>query len=299
MERCAEKPRAHSGEAGRGFVLLAAGLVACGGASRVGPVSPADQPTGNVSHLAAAAPTPPAPEPLELEGDGASPETAVRACGETRSDYDFVARYRCPDGSMPLGGDRMRGGGARIGNVGAGPDGHILDLYEVPCADGPVRLYVDMYHCGEGWADRGHLSPEQLLEVARDIRLVQSLPQGQAVLLADLRRWVETTDQVVVTVCPSLLPMIAPDSTGDPAFFAAQYALGMAGRRIERPDTDEREVQLAGVESAVRMYEVSRDFSLVSPNPDLDALLEASRRGALDAVVGAAVDACIASSTAL
>ena len=36
---------------------------------------------------------------------------------------------------------------SRVGNVGAGEDGHIIDLYEVTVSDGKkVRLYIDMYH---------------------------------------------------------------------------------------------------------------------------------------------------------
>src|SRR5262245_39763609 len=57
--------------------------------------------------------------------DGSSPATAYRACAQSRSDYQFVADTRCRDGSRPLGGDRHAGGGARLGNVGQGPDGHI------------------------------------------------------------------------------------------------------------------------------------------------------------------------------
>jgi hypothetical protein len=37
----------------------------------------------------------------------------------------------------------------RLGSVGSGPDGHILDLYEITSSDGrKYQLYMDMYHPG-------------------------------------------------------------------------------------------------------------------------------------------------------
>ena len=77
------------------------------------------------------------------------------ACGP-RDSYRYVAaEFRCPDGSNPLGGDEMAGRNARTGNVGANQTGHIIDLYQVPCATGPVDVFVDMYGCPEMEATLG------------------------------------------------------------------------------------------------------------------------------------------------
>ena len=76
-------------------------------------------------------------------------EHPVPACGP-RDSYDYVAsRFRCPDGANPLGGDPRAGQAARLGNVGANSEGHVIDVYRVPCASGPVDVYVDMYGCPE------------------------------------------------------------------------------------------------------------------------------------------------------
>jgi hypothetical protein len=84
---------------------------------------------------------------VALEGIGMDREHPVPACGP-RDSYDYVAsRFRCPDGTNPLGGDPRAGQAARLGNVGANASGHIIDVYRVPCASGPVDVYVDMYGC--------------------------------------------------------------------------------------------------------------------------------------------------------
>src|SRR6188472_3924704 len=57
---------------------------------------------------------------------GQTIEDAVKLClvdsATPRTDYPFIANYRCSDGSRPLGGDPMRGAAARLRNVGPGPD---------------------------------------------------------------------------------------------------------------------------------------------------------------------------------
>jgi hypothetical protein len=82
-------------------------------------------------------------------GSGRTIEDPVSACGPRDSYLYVAAEFRCPDGGNPLGGDPMAGARARVGNVGENSTGHIIDLYRVPCASGPVDVYVDMYGCPE------------------------------------------------------------------------------------------------------------------------------------------------------
>lgn len=81
-------------------------------------------------------------------------ENPIPACGPGES-YQIVANYRCDDGSQPLGGNPRAGAQARLGSsrphMKVDPmdfmNSHIVDVYEVPCASGPVTLYVCLYHC--------------------------------------------------------------------------------------------------------------------------------------------------------
>ena len=100
---------------------------------------------------------PPVEAPLRTEpvvGSGATREDPIRTCGARRS-YEIVASLRCTDGSVPLNGEWDRAKQARTGTTGPGPDGHMLDLYYLPCAVNPPAVYVDIFHCRGGRPD-GH-----------------------------------------------------------------------------------------------------------------------------------------------
>lgn len=97
---------------------------------------------------------------------GSTPATALNVCtpdGETA----YLARLRCPDGRAPkfersgsVGPrrdpqtkqeeDLMSKHAIEMAKVKPGePDFHILDAFEVTCADGKHEVFLDMYHCGE------------------------------------------------------------------------------------------------------------------------------------------------------
>ena len=62
-------------------------------------------------------------------------------CAEPKGERAYLARLRCRDGQAPTYG--------RMGSTSGGPDGHILDLYDVTCPRGRnLTLFMDMYHLG-------------------------------------------------------------------------------------------------------------------------------------------------------
>ncbi|MCY1061569.1 hypothetical protein [Nannocystis sp. SCPEA4] len=77
---------------------------------------------------------------------GSSKEHPLPTC-DTNGSYGAVADAECEDGSRPFDGDLSSAKGARRGSVGADKDGHVIDLYEVPCPEGPKEIFVDMYAC--------------------------------------------------------------------------------------------------------------------------------------------------------
>lgn len=84
---------------------------------------------------------------------GSSKDRPLLACGTTGS-YVAVADAECEDGTRPFDGDIPSGMKARRGNVGANKDGHVIDLYEVPCPEGPQKIFVDMYACDRAQPSR-------------------------------------------------------------------------------------------------------------------------------------------------
>ena len=97
---------------------------------------------------------PPPMQPDPVTRPGATRAYPIRTCG-ARQSYRLVASIQCRDGSAPLAGDWRQASRARSGSVGPGPDGHIQDLYRVPCPEGPLPVYVDMYHCPGGGSPLG------------------------------------------------------------------------------------------------------------------------------------------------
>jgi hypothetical protein len=57
-----------------------------------------------------------------------------------RGEYAYLGRLRCADGQHPAA--------TRVGNVGTGVYGNIVDLFQVTCPGAAVAVYMDMYHDG-------------------------------------------------------------------------------------------------------------------------------------------------------
>jgi hypothetical protein len=58
-----------------------------------------------------------------------------------KGEYTYLHRLRCADGQAPAAN--------RVGNVGTGVYGNIVDLFRVTCAGAAtVEIYMDMYHDG-------------------------------------------------------------------------------------------------------------------------------------------------------
>ncbi len=130
-------------------------------------------------------------------GTAGSLQDPVLTCGPEDS-HDYVAsRFRCPDGKNPFGGDSRAAAESRRGSSRAESTGHFIDLYEVPCSSGVVRVHVDMYGCAEyaqklEAVERGSPETDQLLaafrggEFERVLARCQSLPTDVA---SDERAW--------------------------------------------------------------------------------------------------------------
>ena len=99
----------------------------------------------------ASGPPPPTAAPAAAP-PGRSPETAIPVCGPGAS-YTYVATAAtCADGTNPFDGDLALAQAARM-RASPGDKGTTVDVYRVPCPEGPVALHLDMYHCTPGDPD--------------------------------------------------------------------------------------------------------------------------------------------------
>jgi hypothetical protein len=240
-----------------------------------------------------------APQAAPARG-GHTIEEAVQLClvdGDTpRTDYPFIANYRCSDGSMPLGGDPRRGARARLRNVGPGPDQHVVDLYEIPCPSGPVRVFVDGYHCGPGVdveVDPNHLTKAQLARFARGIRALHDDPSSERArsIRREFVAWMMQTPQLTIVLCggvTSLLPEGEPRYGGELA-----VSLGAAVIEDGGDPADPVKTNVAALEGLLRYYAaVVREEGPKARTPKLDALAAMSRGGMLRDRVATVVKGC-------
>lgn len=113
--------------------------------------------TGGTEGDERAGPLTPMPAGTPESSPPTSFEAPLKVCGALES-YRAVSEWRCPDGSMPLGGDPAAGQRARMGSshshLPSPPtdptNAHIVDIYKVPCPFGEVTVYVCLYHCPPG-----------------------------------------------------------------------------------------------------------------------------------------------------
>ncbi|HEY8945890.1 MAG TPA: hypothetical protein VIM73_16590, partial [Polyangiaceae bacterium] len=78
---------------------------------------------------------------------GTSLKNPVLRCGPEES-YRYVAdEFVCPSGENPFDGDLVAARKARRGSDENPDNGHVVDIYRVPCNSGSVHLFVDLYGC--------------------------------------------------------------------------------------------------------------------------------------------------------
>ncbi len=251
---------------------------------------------------AGSTPQAPTTEPSN-ERSGLTPEEAVYLChdqgGPRRTDYPFIANYRCPDGSVPLGGDTRRGAAARVGNVGEGPEGHILDLYEVPCPSGAIRIYVDAYHCDRDVEiDPNNIDNETLLSIAAQARAFETRPfdERAAQLRTQMTEWLGQTGQVHLDVCSPLLTAIAHREYAHGRMIFEQFLVSTAASVIETQvaggEANPRAAAQSGAHGALRLHESIIAERASEGDPQLLDLATAYRESRLERAVDNLLQEC-------
>jgi hypothetical protein len=96
---------------------------------------------------------------------GSSLDKPMLVCGP-RESYRYVAEeFQCPRGGNPLKGDLTLAQQARLGALDRPNSEHIVDVYRVPCAGGPVEVFVDMYGCERYEEQLTESAPSSSLEL--------------------------------------------------------------------------------------------------------------------------------------
>jgi hypothetical protein len=133
----------------------------------------------------------------------------------------------------------------------------------------------------------------RFLSVAQSLETAPLDPRSRADR-AWAMQWLIDAPDVSVTACLDPLGGIAIKDADHSSDLIAQYTLSMAAFIIKHPNlkNDVAAQQIAGVESALKAYQVMRGANASSKSQPLENLLEAQRRGELSSVVRKAYLQC-------
>ncbi len=103
-------------------------------------------------------------------------------------------------------------------------------------------------------------------------------------------RWVIETDDVSIIACGGVFRLFSDKKNKNGSDMTAAYTLGMAAFKLENPTkaSDEDAAQLAGLEGALKTYEVLVSEKPKTKNDAIEELLIRRGKGELAAIVSAA-----------
>lgn len=179
----------------------------------------------------------------------------------------------------------------------------MLDLYEIPCPGGAVRLYVDAYHCGPGVdtnVDPDNLTDEQLERMARLFRQLETAPFEDRArkLRTEGFAWLGTTDQLQVLLCQGMLNGIVGSGYEHEDMLVEQLGLSVAAATIEISDDPKNRAQvtISGIQGVVRLYRaILQHRGAPASNPRMDDLGRMLADGSIRPYIDRVLAACQAS----
>jgi hypothetical protein len=101
-------------------------------------------------------------------------------------------------------------------------------------------------------------------------------------------KWAIETDEVSLIVCGGTFSLFSDKKNKQSSLMTMAYTIGMAAYKIENPTKDENSVQLAGLETALKAYEMAVKEKPKTKSDQVDALLVKRSNGELPAIVSAA-----------
>lgn len=98
-------------------------------------------------------------------------------------------------------------------------------------------------------------------------------------------KWLIETDEVSLIVCGGTFGTFSDKKNKNSSNMTMGYTIGMGAYRIQNPTADENAVQLAGLETALKVYEVAVKEKPKTKFDSIEALLAKRAAGELAALV--------------
>lgn len=133
----------------------------------------------------------------------------------------------------------------------------------------------------------GQTEKENVIAVARALETAP-LDKDTSKKAERALKWAIETDEVSLIACGGTFSLFSDKKNKQSSLMTMAYTVGMAAYKIENPTKDENSVQLAGLETALKAYEMAIKEKSKTKSEQVDALLVKRSNGELAAVVNAA-----------
>jgi hypothetical protein len=101
-------------------------------------------------------------------------------------------------------------------------------------------------------------------------------------------RWAIETDEVHLIACGGTFSLFSDKKNKHSSLMTMRYTIGMAAYKVQNPTADENATQLAGLETALKAYEMALKEKPKTKSEQVDALLAKRSSGELKTIVAAA-----------
>jgi hypothetical protein len=140
-----------------------------------------------------------------------------------------------------------------------------------------------------GFAAQGAYAQDEKDLVIRTARALETSPEDPETIRMreQSMRWIIQTDQVTVNVCGGVFELFGNKKNNNGPDMTASYTVAMAAFKLAHPDqvSDDKAAQLAGLESALKTYEVLVIAKPKTKNDPVEKLLVKRNNGELAALV--------------
>ena len=101
-------------------------------------------------------------------------------------------------------------------------------------------------------------------------------------------KWAIETDEVQLIACGGTFSLFSDKKNKQSSLMTMGYTIGMAAYKVQNPTANENAAQLAGLETALKAYEIAVKDKPKTKSEQVDALLAKRASGELAALVAAA-----------
>ena len=130
----------------------------------------------------------------------------------------------------------------------------------------------------------GQTDKENVIAAARALE-TSPLDKDTAKKAERALRWAIETDEVSLIACGGTFSLFSDKKNKQASLMTMAYTVGMAAHKIENPTKDENSVQLAGLETALKTYEMAIKEKPKTKSEQVEALLVKRSNGELAALV--------------